>query len=98
MQLSNLERDGEQRSFSGHGHAILGSAGGLSLMRGVFEPGWRWSNDVAPIAGTDSCQTRTSGPAATQAVLVGVQKQTALRPDGSANCMRIDIQSIYDAQ
>jgi len=30
-------------------------------MRGVFEPGWRWSNDVAPIAGTMSCQTRHLG-------------------------------------
>jgi hypothetical protein len=24
--------------------------------RGTFEPGWRWSQDVKPIAGTDSCQ------------------------------------------
>ena len=22
----------------------------------VFEPGWRWSRDVKPIAGTESCQ------------------------------------------
>jgi len=22
----------------------------------VFEPGWRWSNDVKPIAGTESCE------------------------------------------
>jgi len=61
MQQSNLERDGERRSFAGHGHAILGSAGALSLMRGVFEPGWRWSTDIAPIAGTSSCQTHHLG-------------------------------------
>ncbi|MCA2209193.1 cupin domain-containing protein [Nocardia rosealba] len=24
--------------------------------RAVFEPGWRWSDHVKPIAGTDSCQ------------------------------------------
>jgi len=24
--------------------------------RFVFEPGWRWSNDVKPIAGTHSCE------------------------------------------
>ncbi|MEV5506261.1 cupin domain-containing protein [Streptomyces orinoci] len=24
--------------------------------RGTFEPGWRWSSHVKPIAGTDSCQ------------------------------------------
>ncbi|MCW2523747.1 MAG: hypothetical protein JWO63_2082 [Frankiales bacterium] len=59
--ISNLERDGESRPFAAHGHAELGSAGGLTLMRGVFEPGWRWSNDIAPIAGTDSCQTRHLG-------------------------------------
>jgi ketosteroid isomerase-like protein len=58
---SNLERDGELRSFAGHGHATLGSAGGISLLRGVFEPGWRWSVDVAPLAGTPTCHTRHLG-------------------------------------
>src|SRR5207253_8348237 len=60
-QISNLERDGETRPFAAHGHAVIGSAGGLTLMRGVFEPGWRWSTDIAPIAGTASCQTRHLG-------------------------------------
>lgn len=59
--ISNLERDGVTRSFAAHGHAIIGSAGALSLMRGVFEPGWRWSTDIAPIAGTDTCRTRHLG-------------------------------------
>jgi ketosteroid isomerase-like protein len=60
-QISSLERDGETRPFAAHGHAVIGSAGGLTLMRGVFEPGWRWSADIAPIAGTASCQTRHLG-------------------------------------
>jgi mannose-6-phosphate isomerase-like protein (cupin superfamily) len=30
--------------------------GDTTFGRGVFEPGWRWSQDVKPIAGTDSCQ------------------------------------------
>jgi hypothetical protein len=33
----------------------------FTVGRGVFEPGWRWSNDVKPIAGTDSCQVRHTG-------------------------------------
>ncbi len=33
----------------------------FTIGRGVFEPGWRWSNDVKPIAGTDSCQTHHTG-------------------------------------
>lgn len=57
----NVDRDGESRSFAGHGHASLASVGGLSLLRGVFEPGWRWSQDVAPIAGTATCRTRHLG-------------------------------------
>ncbi|MGN6608057.1 MAG: nuclear transport factor 2 family protein [Jatrophihabitans sp.] len=60
-QSSNIERDGEHRDFAGHGHADLASAGGLTLLRGVFEPGWRWTQDVAPLAGTDSCQVRHLG-------------------------------------
>jgi len=57
----DLDRDGERRVFAAHGHAILANAGGLSLLKGVFEPGWRWSTDVAPIAGTPSCQTHHLG-------------------------------------
>lgn len=72
--ISNLERDGEIRPFAMHGHAHLASAGGLTLMRGVFEPGWRWSADVAPIAGTDTCQTRHLG-----CVLAGTMR---VRTDG----------------
>ena len=29
--------------------------------RGRFEPGWRWSVNVKPIAGTDSCQALHTG-------------------------------------
>jgi class 3 adenylate cyclase len=31
------------------------------VSRFVFQPGWRWSKDVAPIAGTRSCQHRHVG-------------------------------------
>ena len=30
--------------------------GGVQAMRVTFEPGWRWSECVKPIVGTDSCQ------------------------------------------
>ena len=29
--------------------------------RAVFEPGWRWSESVRPIVGTNSCQTAHLG-------------------------------------
>jgi class 3 adenylate cyclase len=33
----------------------------IAIARFVFEPGWRWSQDVAPITGTRSCQHRHVG-------------------------------------
>ncbi|MFI8104524.1 cupin domain-containing protein [Streptomyces sp. NPDC086023] len=29
--------------------------------RAVFEPGWRWSKHIKPIAGTESCQSAHTG-------------------------------------
>lgn len=61
VRISNIDQAGEHRSFAAHGHADLASAGGVTLLRGVFEPDWRWARDVRPIAGTDSCQVRHLG-------------------------------------
>ena len=59
--ISNLDKDGEGRPFAAHGHALLANAGAISVSRGTYEPGWRWSNDVKPIAGTESCQVHHQG-------------------------------------
>ena len=45
----------EVRSFP-NGEVELVSVGGSEIGRIIAQPGWRWSNDVKPIAGTDSCQ------------------------------------------
>jgi quercetin dioxygenase-like cupin family protein len=39
-----------------NGHAEILEIGGAEVGRMVFEPGWRWSNDVKPIAKTESCE------------------------------------------
>ena len=57
----NINSPQETRAFKGHGHMDVITIGDFTLGRGVFEPGWRWSEDVKPIAGTDSCQTRHTG-------------------------------------
>lgn len=59
--ISSLDRDGEVREFIAHGRAVIGSAGGAALVKGTFEPGWRYSTHVGPIAGSSSCQTRHLG-------------------------------------
>jgi hypothetical protein len=45
----------ETRPFP-NGRAEILNIGDSEIGRLVLEPGWRWSNDVKPIAKTESCQ------------------------------------------
>jgi hypothetical protein len=51
----SFEAPDETREFP-HGRAEILTIGGAEVGRLVLEPGWRWSNDVKPIAGTESCE------------------------------------------
>jgi len=57
----NIESPHETRPFQAHGHMDVVTLGDFTLGRGVFEPGWRCSAYVKPMAGTESCQTRHTG-------------------------------------
>jgi hypothetical protein len=57
----NIDEPHETRPYKAHGHMDVITLGDFTLGRGVFEPGWRWSEDVKPIAGTDTCQARHTG-------------------------------------
>ena len=62
LDIKPLSSPDEVRAFAddkGAAHIVNLASGPVS--RGVFEPGWRWSDDVKPIAGTDSCQTHHTG-------------------------------------
>jgi hypothetical protein len=50
-----FEAPDETREFP-HGRAEIVTVGDSEVGRLVFEPGWRWSVDVRPIAGTPSCE------------------------------------------
>jgi hypothetical protein len=54
-QHKSFEAADEVRSFP-NGEAQILNVGGAEIGRLVFQPGWRWSNDVKPLAGTDSCE------------------------------------------
>jgi hypothetical protein len=45
----------EVREFP-RGKVEILKVGGAEIGRLTLEPGWRWSNDVKPIAGTDLCE------------------------------------------
>ena len=60
-EVKNFESPDETRPFEGKGKADFLQIGGQTVGRGVFEPGWRWSENVKPIAGTESCQVSHLG-------------------------------------
>jgi Cupin domain len=61
LQAKRFESPDEVREFEANGRVELVNLDSGPVGRGTFEPGWRWSNDVKPLAGTDSCQVEHIG-------------------------------------
>lgn len=53
--VKNFDQPDETRTFD-RGRLDIVEVHGQRVGRAVFEPEWRWSESVRPIAGTDSCQ------------------------------------------
>lgn len=53
-EYKNFKKPEEVRSFP-LGRVELIQLGGATIGRAIFEPGWRWSESVQPLAGTKSC-------------------------------------------
>jgi hypothetical protein len=60
LESKNIATPDEKKSFE-HGEVGLVNLAGLTVGRAYFRPGWRWSADVKPLVGTDSCQMAHSG-------------------------------------
>jgi hypothetical protein len=66
MSFTETQREFQQKSFDqpdevrefNNGRAEIVEISGGSVGRLVLQPGWRWSNDVKPIAGTHSCEVQ----------------------------------------
>ncbi|HMC52188.1 MAG TPA: cupin domain-containing protein [Acidimicrobiales bacterium] len=56
----SLDKPDETRLIP-KGKIDLVNAGGATVGRVTFEQGWKWSESVKPIAGTDSCQVAHTG-------------------------------------
>jgi hypothetical protein len=61
IEVKNFDSPDETRPFEGNGKADVVQLGGHTVGRAVFESGWRWSENVKPIAQTDSCQVSHLG-------------------------------------
>jgi hypothetical protein len=60
LEAKNIDKPDERRDFP-KGHLEILNLPDFMLGRTSFSPGWRWSESVKPIAGTDSCQFHHKG-------------------------------------
>ena len=62
LSKMNFNKPDEVRPFeSSSGKLELVNTESGPVGRATFEPGWKWSTHVKPIAGTDSCQSAHVG-------------------------------------
>src|ERR1700704_6302411 len=58
--IKRFESPDEVRTFE-KGRFELIKIGGLTIGRATYEPGWKWSQHLAPVAGTPLCQVEHVG-------------------------------------
>ena len=57
VEVRSVSSPEETRPFQGGmGEVQVVNVKGQPVLHGTFEPGWRWSEHVKPIVGTESCQ------------------------------------------
>ena len=58
--LKRFEQPDEVREFE-KGRFEIVRIGGLTIGRATYQPGWRWSEHVSPLAGTAFCEVEHFG-------------------------------------
>jgi hypothetical protein len=61
LEIISTNDEPHQRRTFPFGRFDLFSIGGVQLGRAVYAPGWRWSEHVAPAAGTALCEVEHVG-------------------------------------
>jgi hypothetical protein len=60
LSIKSLDTPDDERSFE-HGTLSIVNLPGVTVARATFAPGWRWSTDLRPLVGTESCQVSHTG-------------------------------------
>ena len=60
LEKKSLDQPDETRPID-KGTVEVVELDGATVMRTTFQPGWRWSECVKPVVGTESCQTHHLG-------------------------------------
>jgi quercetin dioxygenase-like cupin family protein len=57
IEVRSFDSPDETRPLAGKGRVDVVSIGGKAVLRATYEPGWRWSEHVKPIARTERCES-----------------------------------------
>ena len=61
FDVKKFGKPDETRAFADKGRMEILKFGDLTIGKGIFDPGWRWSEHVKPIAGTETCEATHTG-------------------------------------
>ena len=78
IETKNLDKPDETRPFP-NGAVEMVRIGSTMIGRSRMKPGWRWSNDLKPIAGTDLCMVLHKGYCVSGSLMVHAQDGTELQ-------------------
>ena len=80
--IRRFEKPDETRTFE-KGRFDLVTIGGVSIGRASYEPGWKWSVHVAPVAGTRSCMVEHVGLVVSGRAMVAMDddREILLQPE-----------------
>ena len=70
IEIKSFDSPDETRPFEGNGQADVVNVAGKTIGKGTFEPGWRWSENIKPIAQTDSWNASSSSMRNTVSVIL----------------------------
>jgi hypothetical protein len=56
LEIKSKDSPDERRSLGDYGEVLVVNVGGHPVLTGTWEPGWKWSEHVKPIVGTESCE------------------------------------------
>ena len=61
IEVKNFANNADDVSTPSNARVETVNVGGQRVIKITLKPGWKWSNDVKPQIGTDSCQATHTG-------------------------------------
>ena len=61
IEVKNFQNDADEVSTPNNACVETVNVGGQRVMRLTVQPGWKWSKDIKPVVGTESCQAKHLG-------------------------------------